>query len=119
MNKPNLEIIQLTKDLSDSEQSSFQFHYQSQHKQPTTALLLCIFLGGLGAHRFYLGKVTSGVLSILFCWTFIPEIISLVECFTIRKKVRARNVSAARAIVAKIKMTRSQGEGRVSPVSSG
>lgn len=31
-------------------------------KSKTTALLLCIFLGGLGAHRFYVGKGGTGIL---------------------------------------------------------
>jgi TM2 domain-containing membrane protein YozV len=31
-------------------------------KSPTTALLLAIFLGGLGIHRFYLGRIGSGLL---------------------------------------------------------
>ena len=30
-----------------------------------TALLLAIFLGGLGVHRFYVGKIGTGILMIL------------------------------------------------------
>ncbi|MGC9779784.1 MAG: NINE protein [Candidatus Heimdallarchaeota archaeon] len=32
------------------------------HYSRTVALLLCWFLGGYGAHRFYVGKVVSGFL---------------------------------------------------------
>ncbi len=34
-------------------------------KNKTTALLLCIFLGGLGIHRFYVGKIGTGILYLL------------------------------------------------------
>ncbi len=34
-------------------------------KSATTALLLAIFLGGLGLHRFYLGRVGTGLLRVL------------------------------------------------------
>ncbi|MCH5201025.1 MAG: TM2 domain-containing protein [Oscillospiraceae bacterium] len=34
-------------------------------KNKTTALLLCIFLGTLGVHRFYEGKIGTGVLYLL------------------------------------------------------
>lgn len=34
-------------------------------KTRTTALLLCIFLGGFGAHRFYVGKIGTGILWLL------------------------------------------------------
>lgn len=34
-------------------------------KSKITALLLCIFLGGLGVHRFYVGKIGTGILWLL------------------------------------------------------
>ena len=34
-------------------------------KSRLVALLLCFFLGGLGVHRFYVGKIGTGVLQLL------------------------------------------------------
>lgn len=48
-------------------------------KSKVVAGLLAIFLGGLGIHKFYLGKIGSGILYLLFCWTYIPGIIGFVE----------------------------------------
>ena len=42
------------------------------------ALLLWIFLGWIGAHRFYIGDSGTGaiyVLCLLFCWLFIPAFV--------------------------------------------
>jgi TM2 domain-containing membrane protein YozV len=46
-----------------------------------TAAVLALFLGGIGAHKFYLGKVGQGVLSLFFFWTLIPGIIGFIEFF--------------------------------------
>ncbi len=48
-------------------------------KNKTTAGLLGIFLGGIGIHRFYLGQGLAGVIHILFCWTFIPAFVGLID----------------------------------------
>lgn len=40
-------------------------------KKKITALLLCIFLGGLGVHRFYVGKVGTGIIWLLTGGCFI------------------------------------------------
>ena len=39
--------------------------YPKSDKNRTVALLLCIFLGYLGIHRFYVGKVGTGILWLL------------------------------------------------------
>ena len=43
------------------------------------AIILAFFFGGLGLHKFYLGKIGQGVLYLVFCWTIIPSLIGLVE----------------------------------------
>jgi TM2 domain len=48
-------------------------------KSKTTAGIFALLLGGFGVHKFYLGKPVQGILYILFCWTFIPAVIALVE----------------------------------------
>lgn len=45
----------------------------------TVAALLAFFVGGFGFHRFYLGRAVSGVLYLIFCWTFIPAILAFIE----------------------------------------
>jgi TM2 domain-containing membrane protein YozV len=48
-------------------------------KSKTTAGVLAIFLGGFGAHKFYLGQTGIGILYLLFFWSGIPAIIGLIE----------------------------------------
>lgn len=53
------------------------------HGQPSkdknAAAILAVFLGGIGAHHFYLGNVGRGVLYLLFSWTFIPAVVGVIE----------------------------------------
>ncbi|MCY3817283.1 MAG: TM2 domain-containing protein [Gammaproteobacteria bacterium] len=51
------------------------------------ALLLAILLGGLGVHRFYVGKIGTGILMILTLgglgiWTLVDIIMIAVGSFT-------------------------------------
>ena len=41
--------------------------------------LLAIFFGGIGVQAFYLGKLTRGIFSVIFCWTGIPAIVGFFE----------------------------------------
>lgn len=48
-------------------------------KSKLAAALFALFLGGIGGHKFYLGKTGQGILFIFFCWTFIPALIGFIE----------------------------------------
>jgi len=52
---------------------------ENTEKSRVAAGLFGILLGGLGIHKFYMGKIGVGLIYILFCWTGIPAIIGLVE----------------------------------------
>ncbi len=45
--------------------------------------ILTLLLGTIGVNKFYAGKVKAGILSILFCWTGIPTILSIAEFITV------------------------------------
>ena len=50
-------------------------------------LLLCFFLGSLGVHRFYVGKIVTGILQLLTLggcgiWVLVDFIMILVGRFT-------------------------------------
>ncbi|HDB5454717.1 TPA: TM2 domain-containing protein [Staphylococcus aureus] len=42
-------------------------------------ILLALFLGSFGIHKFYAGKNMQGILHLIFCWTGIPH---LIFCWT-------------------------------------
>ena len=41
--------------------------------------VLAFFLGWMGAHKFYAGKIVTGVLFLLFSWTFVPGFIAFID----------------------------------------
>lgn len=51
-------------------------------KKRLTAFLLCLFLGFLGVHQFYVGKVGKGILYLftggLFCIGWIVDIFKIL-----------------------------------------
>jgi TM2 domain-containing membrane protein YozV len=48
-------------------------------KDKTTAGVLALLLGGVGAHKFYLGQTGAGIVYLLFCWTLIPGLVGFIE----------------------------------------
>ena len=69
--------------------------FQNTRKNPTTAIVLALFLGGLGAHKFYLNQVGLGIVYLLFSWSGIPMILGFIEAFFIAGKVSEMNEKSA------------------------
>ena len=41
-------------------------------------IVLSVFLGSFGIHKFYARKTGMGLLFLVFCWTGIPQILAIV-----------------------------------------
>ena len=50
-----------------------------QGKRKGLATILCLCGGGIGIHKFYYGSFGWGLLYLVFCWTWIPVLVSFVE----------------------------------------
>ena len=101
-----LEDIFFLKDLTDQERFLHQTTLAGSRKETAARVLLCFFLGGFGAHRFYMGEKGLRILYLVFCWTLIPGLVALVECFLIPKRVREYNKKLSNKIALKLKSLR-------------
>jgi len=91
------EIIKLNELLKEGVLTQEEFDKQkekllnsnsisSSQQDWLVALLLCFFIGVIGAHRFYVGKIGTGLLMVftlggLGIWTFIDLILIIVGKF--------------------------------------
>jgi len=97
-----MEAVSGMEKLTPQQKLYFQQEYDKVVRDPSTALVLCLLLGGIGAHRFYLRQMGMGVAYLLFSWTFIPVVVSLFECFGIRKRTTEYNQQSAQEILSKM-----------------
>ena len=50
-----------------------------KYRYKSTTTVLSFFFGAFGFQKFYLGENNKGTYSILFCWTFIPSLVGLID----------------------------------------
>ena len=96
--------MKFVQQMTDQQKMMFMAEMNNLRKDSTTGVLLAFFLGGLGAHHFYMGNTGLGILYAIFCWTFIPAIIAFIECFMMSSRVKAYNDAKAFETAQKIKM---------------
>ncbi|HET6583594.1 MAG TPA: TM2 domain-containing protein, partial [Nannocystaceae bacterium] len=52
-------------------------------KDKNTAAILALFMGGIGVHKFYLGRIGAGIIYLVFSLTFIPAVLGLIDFFVL------------------------------------
>lgn len=50
-----------------------------RRRRRSTAAILALCLGGVGAHKLYLGERKAALVRLLLCWTLVPAVIALVD----------------------------------------
>jgi TM2 domain-containing membrane protein YozV len=93
----------LMQSMTDQQRMIFLSQFNSVRKDTTIAVLLALFLGGFGAHHFYMGNIGIGVLYAVFFWTLIPHLIAIIECFFLAARVRNYNATRANLIAAQVR----------------
>lgn len=91
-NQKNFETSQIpiiTEKLQQLDDDKLTFVSSARYKEPTTILILSLFLGGLGVDRFALGDTGIGVLKLLTGGCF--GILTIIDWFTITSKARQKN----------------------------
>lgn len=86
-------------------QALFHQQYEAVRRDEVVGILLALFLGGFGAHHFYLRRTGLGILYLCFFWTPIVWVVAFVECFFMPGRVREFNAIQAAAIAAALNIT--------------
>ena len=86
---PAEKIVLIKQKLLEADDNKLALATAVEFKDPTTILLVSIFLGSLGIDRFMLGETGMGILKLLTLG--ICGILTIVDWFTVSKKAKEIN----------------------------
>ena len=86
---PAEKIMYIKEKLAAMDENKFDMMSTVEMKDPTTILLISIFLGGLGIDRFMLGDTGMGVLKLLTGGCC--GILTIIDWFTCMKRTKELN----------------------------
>jgi TM2 domain-containing membrane protein YozV len=86
---PSAKIAVLKERLERLDDSKLSVLSSVEYKDPTTLLLVSIFLGTLGIDRFMLGETGMGILKLLTAG--LCGILTIIDWFTISNKAKEYN----------------------------
>ena len=94
---PAEKIMYLKDKLRTIDEQKFSLLTTIELKDPTTLLLVSIFLGNLGIDRFMIGDTGMGILKLLTVGCC--GILTIIDWFTISKKTKDLNFNNVMALV--------------------
>lgn len=86
---PAEKIVFIKQKLLEADEDKFNLVSAVEMKDPTTILLVSIFLGSLGIDRFMLGETGMGILKLLTLG--LCGILTIIDWFSVQKKARELN----------------------------
>lgn len=89
---PAEKIVFLKQKLLEADEAKFSLVSAVEFKDPTTLLLVSIFLGSFGIDRFMLGDTGMGVLKLLTLG--VCGILTIIDWFTVQKRTKEMNYNA-------------------------
>ena len=94
---PEEKIVYLKDRLRTMDEEKFSLISTIEMKEPTTLLLVSIFLGTLGIDRFMLGDTGMGILKLLTagCCGILP----IVDWFTVSKRTKDLNFNKVMSLI--------------------
>ena len=94
---PEDKILYLKDKLRTMDEEKFSLISTIEMKDPTTILLISIFLGVLGIDRFMIGDTGMGILKLLTGGCC--GILAIVDWFTISKKAKEVNFNKVMSLI--------------------
>ncbi len=94
---PAEKIVYIKEKLKNIDDDKFSLISTLELKDPTTSLLISLFLGSLGIDRFMLGDTGMGILKLLTGGCC--GILTIVDWFTIQKKTKEQNFNRLMSIL--------------------
>ena len=86
---PPEKIMYLKEKLAAMDESKFAMVSTAELKDPTTLLIISLFLGGLGVDRFMLGNTGMGILKLLTGGCC--GILTIIDWFTVMNRTKELN----------------------------
>ncbi|WP_088102832.1 TM2 domain-containing protein [Halalkalibacter urbisdiaboli] len=106
-----MENLVSKKELTSQELQLLASEMDKRKKSTTTTWLLWFFLGTAGGHRYYLGKIGTGIAMTLTIGGL--GIWALIDIFLINKMLQKKNTEVERQIISEVRAIRATGSQEV------